>query len=346
MRLVFTICFLFIVHLSQAQGNTMNFAYIDARVRHIDAPTPDSLASLLTASYTNDLQKARSIFRWITEHIAYQTRMPYFKNRRPGKKDGAADEEDTSLVLKPLSERVAEQVLQKRMAVCDGYARLFKTLCDYAGLRSEIITGYARVDRNRTSSLFRANHTWNAVFVDSSWHLLDATWAAGFISMHGGEFVRHFDESYFLTPPEIFIQDHYPEDHLWTLLPAPPLMREYLHTPFKHGAFVKHRIASFRPAKGILEATVGDTLHFELEITDEAKRLVVADHPYADLLPLEPGGRNGTVTGNKVSCSYHVSSDSVQWLHVIYGNEVVMRYQLKVRKENTLPQQPAVGMVP
>jgi transglutaminase/protease-like cytokinesis protein 3 len=141
------------------------------------------------------------------------------------------DANDTG-ALKPLNERVAEGVLRKRVAFCDGYARLFKTLCDYAGITSELITGYAKTsNRKRTDYSFRSNHRWNAVMIDSTWKLLDATWASGYISSGSNDFVRRFDDKYFLSPPEEFIKDHYPEDTRWTLLPSPPSFKDYLNAP-------------------------------------------------------------------------------------------------------------------
>ena len=45
-----------------------------------------------------------------------------------------------------------------------------------------------------------------------------------------------------LAPPMQFIQDHFPEDLQWTLLPDPPLVSEFHYSPFKHSAFIKHKI--------------------------------------------------------------------------------------------------------
>ena len=105
----------------------------------MEVNSPDSLAQKLTSSYATDLEKLRAIFRWITENISYRTKN--LVSTRRGMKY-MIEEEDT--LSQSLNERIAVDVLKKREAVCDGYARLFKTLCDHAGLRSEIITGYPR----------------------------------------------------------------------------------------------------------------------------------------------------------------------------------------------------------
>ena len=57
------------------------------------------------------------------------------------------------------------------------YARLFKALCGYGGLRCEIVDGYAKTKLHEEKLPPEANHSWNAVYADGQWRLLDATWA-------------------------------------------------------------------------------------------------------------------------------------------------------------------------
>lgn len=183
--------------------------------------TLNELAQKLTSPYHQEIDKVRSIFIWIADNISYNVRPRY------NPENTYEDVNDTG-ALKPLSERVAEGVLKKRIAFCDGYARLFKTLCDYAGITSELITGFAKTNNNlkKADPVFRSNHRWNAVMIDSTWRLLDVTWASGYIS-GSNEFVRHLDDRYFLSHPKDFIRDHYPEDVIWTLLPSPPSFKDY-----------------------------------------------------------------------------------------------------------------------
>lgn len=186
-----------------------------------EALTVSSLAHQLTAPYNRDIDKVRSIVSWIADNISYNVRPHYIPS-------SAFDDANDTGALKPLDERIADGVLQKRIAFCDGYARLFKTLCDYAGITSELITGFAKTSTNtkKANPVFRSNHRWNAVMIDSTWKLLDVTWASGYIT-NSNDYVRHFDDHYFLSPPEDFIRDHYPEDTKWTLLPSPPSFKEY-----------------------------------------------------------------------------------------------------------------------
>ena len=297
-------------------------------------PALDSLAQKLTAAATSDLQKVTALFNWITDNIAYRARGIYPRFSRVTRSLDEQLDEDTS-VYKTLDERVAEQAFKNKEAVCDGYARLFKTLCDYAGITSEVIVGYART--NQGSIQFRSNHKWNAVMIDSAWYLLDATWGSGFISF-ANDFIKSYDASYFLAPPQNFIKDHYPEDLRWTLLSNPPTLSEFNQTPFRYTGFLKRQIISYKPSNGIIEASVGDTLLFEMETADKEKKLWVTDTAYNDTSEVSIFAQlpkpDNLLRGNKVHFSYVVPASNVQWLYVIYNDELVMRYRLKLKKDS------------
>lgn len=320
--------------MSFAQRNRADFSAIDYRVLSINDTNVESLAHKLVAPYTNDLQKVRVIFRWITENISYKTFSRYKRVASLRNSYIEIGDDDTG-ALKPLNVRVAENVLRKREAVCDGYSRLFKSLCDAAGIRSEVIIGFARGD-SRAGMKFRSNHSWNAVYIDNTWHLLDVTWASGYMSFEG-DFIKHFDERYFLTPPDQFIQDHFPEDLQWTLMADPPTFREFRSSPFKHTAFIKHKILSYKPSHGIIEASVGDRLMFELETPDTKDDFLVASGNMSDsslLSALWLFAKPGAIKmGNKLSYTYTVENTAEQWLHIIYKGEVIMRYKLRIKKD-------------
>ncbi|WP_276503460.1 transglutaminase domain-containing protein [Terrimonas pollutisoli] len=303
--------------------------------------TPEGLAQELTLNCTTDLEKVKAIFYWITANIDYRTRpsVPSRFRRRTAIPVIEDDGNDTA-ALKPLDERVAENVLDERVAVCDGYARLFKTLCSYSGIQAEVIHGYARTESTKRIQRFRPNHSWNAVLIDSVWKLLDVTWASGYISWHGNDFVRQLDEQYFLTAPEQFIREHYPDDLRWTLMDDPPLMPEFRHSPFKQKSFSKYQITAYLPERGVIEASLGDTLQLQLETSDALKDMSVSSDPFLDttlystttsalLIPL-----NGV--GMKTNYSYVVNSPTIQWLYILYNDDIVLRYKLSIKKTTEL----------
>ena len=301
---------------------------IDWQVQNIKTATPEKLALALTKNYQSDIEKTRAIFSWITSNIAYKT------NRYIRFPKNTLLDEDTG-ALKPLDERVAITVLERGEAVCDGYARLFKTLCEYAGLQAVLIHGYARPG-NGSPSGFKPNHSWNAVQIDGSWHLLDVTWAAGFIDLRSNQYVSRIDEKYFLTPPELFIQDHYPEDHRWTLLSDPPLHKEYKRSPFIFTAYHKNRVMDFYPNKGIIEANAGDTLVFEIKTQYSGRSFFVTPFYFNDSAETikyqyTTLHERKSQKPEKITCTYIMDQSPMPWLYVIYNGEQIMRYRIKIQ---------------
>ncbi|MBV9960947.1 MAG: hypothetical protein JO072_01755 [Parafilimonas sp.] len=334
MKLLFSLALIFFFYNSFSQYKAVNFSSIDVRAENIDAPTVDSLSHLLTNSYTTELEKVRSIFYWITDHISYNT-IRFQPQPVAYIDDGAEADYDADTIYKTLDERVAGLVLKRGYALCDGYARLFKSLCDFAGIKSVVITGYARSGFN--SGQFRCNHKWNAVMIDSNWYLLDATWASGYLNFSGREFIKDFNANYFLTPPKYFIQDHYPDDIKWALLDNTPTLNEFNRSPFKQPSF-NYKIVSYTPSKGIINATVGDTITIALRTIDDKKNLLLLDKASvdsADIAIADSSSKESKtffVKGDKVSANYIVTTEDAQWLQVIYNGEIVLRYKLNIKK--------------
>ena len=306
---------------------------------------PGSLAKQLTVSCKTELEKVTAIFRWITENIAYKINSNNKKPSFGGKASGNDVNRNEVLddgPLKPLQERVAETVLQHREAICDGYARLFTTLCENAGIRSVVIMGYAKTVTNRPVRRFAVNHYWNAVMINEKWHLLDATWASGYISVNGEEFIRDYDEKYFLSAPEIFIQDHYPDDARWTLLPDSNIPPEFHRSPFKQKSFVKYQFKSFYPAVGIIETFVGDTIRLSLETDikesgrDISPDLLVDSSLFSyssGWVFLRPDMPETPSLKNRSNYSYAVASPDIEWLYLLYNDDLVLRYRIHVKKK-------------
>ena len=295
-----------------------------------------SLTESLTRNCTSDKQKLTAIFRWITQNISYTT---FTRQQRPSV-SATETEPDDDGPLKPLNERVAESVLKRRTAFCDGYARLLATMCAHASIRCEIICGYANGGSGKAIPKFGVNHYWNAVWLDGKWQLLDATWASGYLDMRTGEFVNSFDDRYYLSSPDTFIRDHYPDDPRWTLLPDNKVPDEFRQSPFRQRSFAKYGFTSFSPGKGIIEARVGDTIVLQLEregmenisvshseLTDSTLFSYSSSWVFLspDLANTEPAAMSRHLY------TYPVTKPDVQWLYLLYNDDVVMRYKINIR---------------
>jgi hypothetical protein len=104
-----------------------------------------------------------------------------------------------------------------------------------------------------------AGHAWVAVQLDGEWKLLDPTWGSGHVDK--GRFVRHYNDYYFLTPPERLIFTHLPEKERWQLLSTPVAAAEFdrwgevSSTLFNYGVKTEdvQELVSAKDFKGIVE---------------------------------------------------------------------------------------------
>ncbi len=337
MHKMFVILNLLITSSAFAQQRQVSFSEIDDRAKSIEPAAPAALAYALTKDYTTDSEKLRSIFSWITEHISYRVKRNFqTKHALNNRSVNAVD----TLGWKSGNDFMAETVLRNQSAVCDGYARLFKTLCDYAGLRSAIVSGFAKGDYSRQFK-FRCNHTWNTVYLDSVWRLIDVTWASGYTNYSGDEFTKRLDEAYFLPAPGDFIRDHFPDDLRWTLMDNPPFPKEFTAGPYRNKCFSKYKLSSYLPAGGIIEAAVGDTVQISLETTDPKQDSKMASDTatvfdeslqkiISPVISLEPDTTRES--RHTIHYTFIVQDTTSEWLHIVYNHDTVLRYRLKIKK--------------
>jgi hypothetical protein len=182
-----------LLHAEARQSS--EFASVDdyaLRVPKSESTSVAHLASVLAKGAQNDREKARVIYRWITQNITYDTQA-FFSGE--------------------LGDMSADNVLKTMKGVCDGYTQLFTALAKAMGLEAIRIPGnskgYGYVVGARIEG--PADHVWNAVKLNGRWNLLDCTWGAGSVDDRK-QFVRRFSDYYFLTPAEQFIYDHFPEE--------------------------------------------------------------------------------------------------------------------------------------
>ncbi len=338
--------FLFFLLISSdciSQTALLDYTLIDSTVKEVPPGSPDTLSQNLTEGYITDIEKVRSIFKWITENIAYDTKGYYNLNSIYEGLFQAIGSLDSATIYSNYNDNIVRKVLREKVAICDGYSRLFKTLCDYANIRSEIITGYIRWYSDSIGEQTKRIHAWNAVKINNKWYLLDATWASGYSNADVTNFKKEYDDYYFLTPPDNLINDHFPLDSKWALTSRSLTIDEFYNQPYLFPAFRKYKIKSYKPSAGLIVTKVGSKISFELETDEREKDIDVVTsliaHPAEDDLDSNPNINISnlfkpkyTVTGNKVAYIYYIKSTETKELNVIYKGELAMRY--RVRLEN------------
>ena len=91
--------------------------------------------------------------------------------------------------------------LEKKVAVCSGYARTFKILAKCAGLEATYVVGDTP----------QGGHAWNQVKVDGKWYNIDVTWNDGDYEIHEKGHYACSCYKYFLLSNEDFNKSHRPE---------------------------------------------------------------------------------------------------------------------------------------
>ncbi len=157
----------------------------------------ESLTRYLAKPASNDLEKVRSFYVWITNNISYDTKAFFSGSQK---------------------QYTSDEVLNRKKAVCQGYSVLLKEMCNLENIQCEMIPGYSKgYGYNSSKPLNNTDHAWNAVKIDNTWYLIDATWGSGYLNQND-RFEKHFSNEFFLSDPSTFIYKHLPADPMWQLL--------------------------------------------------------------------------------------------------------------------------------
>ncbi|KAJ7703155.1 hypothetical protein B0H17DRAFT_1041962 [Mycena rosella] len=188
-----------------------SFAHVDEHAALFPRHTVTSIRQLardLTAPFPSETEKARALFFWLHCNITYDP-------------------------------ATAESTLRSGLAVCDGYAGMFASLAEFAGLQAHKVTGhgkgygYAARTADEPVPPESSNHAWNCVLMDGEWRLLDACWGAG--ALMGDAYTQRFAPVWFTSTPAEFGRRHFPTDPSYQLISdedgGPVSWEDYIMAP-------------------------------------------------------------------------------------------------------------------
>ncbi len=208
------------------------------------------LVHKLTDRFTDEKDKVRAIYVWITDNIKYDWNK-FEHNLKKGRYHiKGRSKAEILQIKKKIKERKINDVYRTGKGVCEDYSLLFKAMCDAIGIKSVIITGKIRSNPKAIGIFpYRYKHAWNGVRINDSWYLIDATWGAGYVEK--GRFHKKFEDAFFMTNPEIFIISHYPDQPKWQLIKTPVSKKEFAEFAYIFAGFYEKNILNFYPRKGI-----------------------------------------------------------------------------------------------
>ncbi|MBI3139053.1 MAG: hypothetical protein HYZ15_10740 [Sphingobacteriales bacterium] len=308
----------------------------------------------LTAPYTDKLPKVRSIFIWITDNIRYDYK--FFNKGEEIKVPACRGGQDCDEVMANWEKKFLTTVLRKRKAVCEGYALLFTRMCDIAGIEAATINGYTRTQPYEIGHAGPIDHAWNAVWLDSSWHLLDPTWAAGVCTEdeNSGKlngFQKKYNNYYFLTSFEEFSRNHFPQYTRWVLKPG-YTKDKFAANPYYDPATLS-RIRLLSPQSGMINGQKGDTIHFKFDYTGQIEKLQVNSNLFRnpDIWGWEQVSKRKKVwvkdtfavkrqryvsfvrKGDRVEFDFIIPENSLYYLDILFDYQRVMRFKVVIDKK-------------
>jgi hypothetical protein len=230
--------------------------YTAADKRALETPREEAksipqLAKYLTKGLKTDKEKARALYTWMIENIAYD-----YDGLRKNK-----------AVTRP------DLVLESRKTTCGGYSFLFEAMSKNAGLPVYHIPGWSRTVEDigdpriikLNNGLFWAPHGWNVIKLDDKWYFLDPTWGSKKI-FEGGKLdtiSKERDFGYFLVSAETIAYTHAALDGRWQLLKTPLSKKEQEVLPLLWPPYFQHGLKIGRAVQPVL--TVREAVVLTLE---------------------------------------------------------------------------------
>ncbi|MBC8315789.1 MAG: hypothetical protein H8E51_09825 [Bacteroidetes bacterium] len=180
----------------------------DSLVRSIPSRvtrSPGMFASYLETTFAIDEERVKALYIWLAKEINYDVKRT-----------------DSPIRFESMGELV-DFTLRSKHGVCQGYAEVFKNICERMGIKAFTIHGYTKADDKIKTD---QGHAWNAAKISGRWYLFDPTWGSGYVN--GNRYCKSFSLDFYKAPPDSLIATHMPFDPLWQLKPYPVNHSEFL----------------------------------------------------------------------------------------------------------------------
>lgn len=119
---------------------------------------------------------------------------------------------------------------------------------------------------------------WNKVFLQGKWWPVNPRWILRSVSPDGGKAEIGFNEFWFLTDPEIFIQKCYPDDKDDQMLPEAKIVktqRHFMKLPYLTPVFFRNNLRLTSESQSVVEAINGECrISFKAENNTIGKNFV------------------------------------------------------------------------
>ena len=334
MHSFFVLVLIFFFNFSHAQlsdFNSKDFTVADNTAKLLEGEELNNLPVLsykLTNKLTTDVEKIRAIFYWVSNNIIADD----FQNTKIIKTRKKLQNDSIAYIAwnNQYKKKMFKNLIKNKKTICTGYAYLIKELSFFANIECEIINGYGRTIEENVESLNLTNHSWNAIKLNNKWYLCDATWASGYLDSNGN-FIKEFNDGYFLTNPNLFAINHIPIDKKWFIDKDIYSSKNEL-PPLVYGETFKIKIQPIFPKKMIVNSKVNEEITFSFKKLSEIDTAQISLVHFfgAKEIPLKIYNINNDI--NITSFKYVFKRKGSYDIHLKINNEIVASYIIKISK--------------
>ncbi|MCG8579927.1 MAG: hypothetical protein MI866_08425 [Bacteroidales bacterium] len=283
----------------------------------------EKIAKRINSDFNSEHDKLGAIYVWITSNISYDVKSANSKKKKDRYTYSYRTKEEKARKEKRYNNKTIKRTLRKRKAVCDGYSRLFKRLCDLTNIECVIVTGTSKTKKSEIGKSPKRNrHAWNAAKVNDRWELIDVTWGAGYVESK--KFFKRYTEDYFCSNPEMFFLKHYPKDTRWLF--TKKTKEDFANLPLYYSSYYKSEIKFNSSHSGVIESVENDLVHFKVDANGELPYLTYAfnNDKYSKKPDIE-------YNADEILFSIPLENRKKGYLTLYYRHKAIVTYKLNLR---------------
>ncbi len=322
--MIFLICILCNSLVGQDQDSSIERTLLEHLKEKSKYENIEEVSSEIVHSNMSEVEKTKAIFNWVTHNIKYDCKRRNKSqklNRKNSKlKKKGKKKRKTLESLQPI------EVVNRAKGICSDYSILFDKLCSVNGIKSEIISGYARNERKKIGRPFRANHAWNRVYLNGEVYYVDATWSSGYSVDDCKKFYHQPDTSYMLVNTNRFRFDHFQnsskKDSIFIAT-----KKNFFKYPHIEKGFFTNEIDDFYPREGIIKMKLDSTLNIKIF----CKKPISHYRVYSEKGELNKVGELIRVE-DYFRIDFQPNKTGFQYLNIVINDRAILTYKVYVRK--------------
>lgn len=193
----------------------------------------------ITASCTDELQMTRAFYRWCFVNLEFDRKRLRHPDRYPDN---------------------ATSALMERKAAAQGYAAIFKAMCDLKHIECRIVRGLLRLHREDIGHLNKeAVHYWNIVRIRNTDYLVDPSLGGGIWDYKRKFLDKTWTDAWWLTNRRLFSFTHFPDKPVDQLMEIPIKLNDFKNAPIPTALAIVIGLMP-RDRKGSLKAFADSSL--------------------------------------------------------------------------------------